>query len=294
MSVLFSMTTPTALSQGRTDATRLRVLVVDDEPLARRRVVAMLGEHADIEIVGEGEDAASAKAMLAETEPDLVFLDVQMPEVDGFALLDSLDTQVRPFVVFMTAYAEHAVRAFDAGAVDYLLKPYDQRRLTKSLDRARAAMSASRPLARNGAAEALLAQVRALVNAGPGVSPGPSSPAIDDAVRGPDARYLNRVAVTIGTRTVFVPTSVIQWVEADRNYLRLHTRERTYVIRSSVGALEARLNPSEFVRVHRSTIVRFDCVRELRTLAPGVWRIVLVDGTEVAVSPPYRRRLPHL
>jgi two-component system LytT family response regulator len=288
------MTTSTALSQDRTDATRLRVLVVDDEPLARRRIVAMLGEHADIEIVGEGEDAASAEAMLADAKPDLMFLDVQMPEVDGFALLDSLEPQVRPFVVFMTAHAEHAVRAFDAGAVDYLLKPYDQRRLTKSLDRARAAISASRPAAWSGGAEALLAQVRALVNAGAGASPGPSSLAIDDAVRGPGTRYLDRVAVTIGARTVFVPTSLIQWVEADRNYLRLHTRERTYIIRSSVGALEARLNPSEFVRVHRSTIVRLDCVQELRTLAPGVWRIVLVDGTEVAVSPPYRKRLPRV
>jgi two-component system LytT family response regulator len=288
------MTIPTARSQKGTDATRLRVLVVDDEPLARRRIVAMLGEHADIEIVGEGEDAASAAAMLADTKPDLLFLDVQMPEVDGFALLDSLDPQVRPFVVFVTAYAEHAVRAFDAGAVDYLLKPYDQRRLTKSLDRARAAISASRPLARNAAAEALLAQVRALVNAGASALPGPSSLAIDDAVRGPEIRYLDRVAVTIGARTVFVLASLIQWVEADRNYLRLHTRERTYVIRSSVGALEARLNPGEFVRVHRSTIVRLDCVRELRTLAPGVWRIVLVDGTEVAMSPPYRGRLPRL
>ncbi len=288
------MTTPTTLSQDRTDATRLRVLVVDDEPLARRRIVAMLGEHADIEIVGEGEDAASAETMLAETKPDLVFLDVQMPEVDGFALLDSLDSEVRPFLVFVTAYAEHAVRAFDAGAVDYLLKPYDQRRLTKSLDRARAAISASRPLARNAAAEALLAQVRALVNAGAGASPAPPPLAIDDAVRGPETRYLDRVAVTIGARTVFVLASLIQWVEADRNYLRLHTRDRTYVIRSSVGALEARLNPGEFVRVHRSTIVRLDCVRELRTLAPGVWRIVLVDGTEVAMSPPYRGRLPRL
>ena len=294
MSVLFSMPTPTARSQDRTDVSRIRVLVVDDEPLARRRIVAMLGEHADIEIVGEGEDAASAEAMLTDTKPDLLFLDVQMPEVNGFALLDSLEPQVRPFVVFMTAYAEHAVRAFDAGAVDYLLKPYDQRRLTKSLDRARAAISALRPPARSGAAEALLAQVRALVNARPGASPGPSSRPIDDAIRGPENRYLDRVAVTIGARTVFVPASLIQWVEADRNYLRLHTRERAYVIRSSVSALEARLNPSEFVRVHRSTIVRLDCVRELRTLAPGVWRIVLVDGTEVAVSPPYRRRLPRL
>ena len=279
-----------ALPDG-TDATPLRVLIVDDEPLARRRMVAMLSEHPGIEIVGEGEDAASATALLAETRPDVMFLDVQMPEVDGFALLDGLDPLARPFVVFMTAYAQHAVRAFDAGAVDYLLKPYDQRRLSKSLDRARAAITATRPSREEASAELLLDQVRALVNKGRS-SPEQSSALPESPGERTDGRYLERVAVTIGSRTVFVAISLIQWIEADRNYLRLHTRDRTYIIRSSVGAFETRLDPREFVRVHRSAIVRLDCVQELRTLAPGVWRLVLVDGTEIAVSPPYRDRLP--
>jgi two-component system LytT family response regulator len=279
------MASTSSTSPSGITGTLLRVLVVDDEPLARRRIIALLGEHADIEVIGESEDVAGAAVMVDRTHPNLLFLDVQMPEVDGFALLDRLDPRNRPFIVFTTAHAQHAVRAFDAGAVDYLLKPYDQRRLTKSLDRARAAIAAVQPPVERGAAEALLAQVRALVNS------SASAPSASAAASPP---YLDRVAVTIGARTIYVPTSAIRWVEADRNYLRLHTSERAYIVRSSVSAFEARLNPAEFVRIHRSAIVRLDCVQELRTIAPGVWRVVLVDGTEIAVSGPYRDRLPRL
>jgi two-component system, LytTR family, response regulator len=224
----------------------MKVAVVDDEPLARRRLRAMLGEHPDVEIVAECEDAAQAARLLPAAKPDLVFLDIQMPETDGFAFLEQLSATARPYVIFVTAHAEHAVRAFDADAVDYLLKPYDRTRLARSLDRARAACSA----------------------------------------------YLERVAVSIGRRTVFVATADIDWIQADGNYLRLCAGAKTHLIRSTLSGLEPRLDPSRFVRVHRSYIVRIDQVRELRTLESGEHRLTLVDGTEVPVSHQYRNRLP--
>jgi len=274
------------------DTMTVRVVVVEDEPPARQRLVTMLAEYPDITVVGESEDAASAAEMLAVAKPDLMFLDVQMPEVDGFTLLDHIDPSARPFVIFVTAHAQHALQAFDAGALDYLLKPYDQRRLTKSLDRARAAIRATRAAGRDKSEGNLLAEVRALVDTLRVATPSPATSFLGPRPSGGAVRYLDRVAVTIGPRTIYVPTSAIQWIEADRNYLRLHTSERTYIIRSSVGAFEVRLDPIAFIRVHRSAIVRLDFVRELRTLAPGVWRIVLKDGTAVAVSAPYRNRLP--
>ncbi len=242
--------------------------MVDDEPLARRRLRAMLAEHPDVEVIGDYEDATEALRALPESKADILFLDVQMPEVDGFAMLERLGTTPRPFVIFVTAHAEHAVQAFDADAVDYLLKPYDRERLARSLGRARAALQA----ARSGSLDA---EVRELVQ----------------TLRG-RAAHLDRVAVTVGRRTFFVPTDSIDWMQAERNYLRLHVGLKTYLIRSTLSGIEGRLDSSRFARVHRSFLVRIDFVRELRALPSGEYRIVLTDGTEIPMSPQYRDRLP--
>ena len=249
----------------------MKVMVVDDEPLARRRLKAMLAEQSDIEVVAEYEDPEDALKVLPDSEADVLFLDIQMPELDGFQVLDRLGSRPPPFVIFVTAHAEHAVRAFDTDATDYLLKPYDRERLERSLDRARAALAATE--ATNGGA--LGTQVRELV----------------DQLRERTV-YLDRVAVTMGRRTYFVSTRAIDWVQADRNYLRLHVGSKCHLIRSTISGIESRLDPTQFARVHRSFIVRIDHVKELRALVSGEYRVVLVDGTELPMSPQYRDRLP--
>jgi two-component system LytT family response regulator len=249
----------------------MKVMVVDDEPLARRRLKAMLAEQSDIEVVAEYEDPEDALKVLPDSEADVLFLDIQMPKLDGFQMLDRLGSRPPPFVIFVTAHAEHAVRAFDTDATDYLLKPYDRERLERSLDRARAALAATD--ATNGGE--LGTQVRQLV----------------DQLRERTV-YLDRVAVTMGRRTYFVSTRAIDWVQADRNYLRLHVGTKCHLIRSTISGIESRLDPTQFARVHRSFIVRIDHVKELRALVSGEYRVVLVDGTELPMSPQYRDRLP--
>ena len=250
----------------------MKVMVVDDEPLARRRLKAMLAEQSDIEVVAEYEDPEDALKVLPDSEADVLFLDIQMPELDGFQMLDRLGSRPPPFVIFVTAHAEHAVRAFDTDATDYLLKPYDRERLERSLDRARAALAATEATNNGGA---LGTQVRQLV----------------DQLRERTV-YLDRVAVTMGRRTYFVSTRAIDWVQADRNYLRLHVGTKCHLIRSTISGIESRLDPTQFARVHRSFIVRIDHVKELRALVSGEYRVVLVDGTELPMSPQYRDRLP--
>jgi two-component system LytT family response regulator len=249
----------------------MKVAVVDDEPLARRRLRAMLAEQSDIEVVAEYEDPGDAMKSLADSDADVLFLDIQMPELDGFQMLERLGSRPPPFVIFVTAHAEHAVRAFDADATDYLLKPYDRERLERSLDRARAALAATDTS--NGGV--LGTQVRQLV----------------DQLKERSV-YLDRVAVTMGRRTYFISTRAIDWVQADRNYLRLHVGTKCHLIRSTISGIESRLDPTQFARVHRSFIVRIDHVKELRALVSGEYRVVLVDGTELPMSPQYRDRLP--
>jgi len=227
----------------------------------------MLRDHADVEVVAECEDATVALDAIVRERPDIVFLDVQMPEVDGFQMLEALQMVPPPFVVFVTAYAEHAVRAFDSNAVDYLLKPFDRDRLRRSLDRVRAAVA-------GGSGGVLRTEITELVR----------------TLRG-GAPFLARLSVTVGRRTLFVKAEDIDWIRADRNYLELHVGRQQYLLRSSIGALEQQLDPGRFTRIHRSFIVNLDRVRELRMVAPGEHEVSLVDGTELPVSPLYRDRL---
>jgi two-component system LytT family response regulator len=245
----------------------MRVVLVDDEPLALRRLRTMLSEHSDVEIVAECEDAGAALNAVRRERPNVVFLDVQMPEVNGFQMLGALDVTPAPFIVFVTAYAEHAVRAFDADAVDYVLKPFDRARLGRSLDRARAALAAA-------TSEVAGPEVRELVRTLRGAPP-----------------YVTRLTATVGRRTFFVKTEDIDWIRADRNYLELHVGPHQYLVRSSIGGLEQQLDPQRFTRIHRSMIVNVDRVRELRMVAPGDYHVLLADGTELPVSAAYRDRL---
>jgi two-component system, LytTR family, response regulator len=227
----------------------MRALIVDDEQLARDRLRTMLGDHPDVEIVGECARADEAIRAIRSERPDLVFLDVEMPGLDGFHVLDAMNVTPAPFVVFVTAHADHAVRAFDRAAGDYLLKPYDDGRLARAVDRARVALEGRR-------------------------------------------ERLHRIAVSIGKRTIFVDVAAIDWIEARDNYACLHVGQRQHLVREPLSALEAGLDPKTFVRIHRSTIVRFDQIRELRNLGLGDHAVVLKDGTELPVGQKYRARLP--
>ena len=247
--------------------TAMRVVLVDDEPLALRRLRAMLAKHEDVEVLAECEDAAVAIGAMRTTKPDVVFLDIQMPEVDGFQRVEALTVAPAPVLIFVTAHAEHAVRAFDADAADYLLKPFDQTRLSRALDRARTALTVDRGATLGNDLREVLASLRGR------------------------SKYLERVAVQIGRRTIFVKSASIDWIEADGNYLHLHVGRQQYVIVGGRHPAVA-VDPAQFARVHRSAIVNLDRVQELRTVAPGEYRVVLTDGTDLSVSRGYRDRLP--
>lgn len=264
----------------------LPTLIVDDEPLARQRLALMLADHADVRVIGEAATAADAARLVRERGPALVFLDVSMPGGNGFRLLDALPPHgPRPHVVFVTAHPEHAVRAFDVDAVDYLLKPYDDERLAESLARVRRARAA------DGTA-ALHAELRAIAAAlAAGGAAGSAAPARTAAVPDGTVPHPERFAVTLGRRTLFVAAAELDWVEAERNYVWLHANGQRHLHRCGIGQMEAQLDPRAFARVHRSAIVRLDRVRELRTPPGGETVAVLRDGTAVPVSQRYRARL---
>jgi two-component system LytT family response regulator len=244
--------------------TALRVLIVDDEPLARRRLKALLKDEADIEIAGECEDGPSAVAVAKRLSPDVMFLDVQMPGMDGFDVIEALGPGRCPSVVFVTAYDEYALRAFDVHAIDYLLKPFDRKRLRHALRRARALTLDEKDLGRR--LIAVLADVRA-------------------------ARPRDRIVIKSRGRVYFVRLEEIDWIEASGHYLTLHAGRDEHVIRGNIRDMESRLDPDRFVRVHRSTIVNVDRVKELLPSFHGEYTIALRDGTRMSSSRGYSERL---
>lgn len=247
----------------------LGVLIVDDEAPARQRLTLMLADHPDVQVLGSARNVAEAQQLLTQHRPSCLFLDVHMPGADGFRLLEGLPPESRPVVVFVTAHEGHARRAFDADAVDYLLKPYDDDRLAQALLKVRRALGAGETSATGDAGGARPAESE---------SPAPSA-------------RPERFAVTIGRRTVFVNVADVMWVQADRNYVWLHTPEQQHLLRSGIGAMEALLDPAVFVRVHRSAIVRFAAVKEVRSKPSGDADLLLTNGTRVPVSERYRARL---
>jgi two-component system LytT family response regulator len=239
----------------------LRVVLVDDEPLARARARRMLGELGGAAVVGEAGSAGEARRVISGTAPDLLLLDVQMPGEDGFALLASLDP--RPAVVFVTAYDQYAVRAFEENAVDYLLKPFRAQRLAEALARARREMAQPAELSRR--LEELLAAV------GPG---------------GRASAWLDRFTVRLGTRQLIVKASDVLWFGAEDKLVFAATEATKHYVNFTLDELERRLDPTRFVRVHRSAIANLDRAAALRPGFAGTWRLQLDDAarTEVPVS----------
>ena len=274
----------------------LRVVVVDDEKPARRRLVELLEREPHVELAAVctgGREAVRAvrSAARASQPADVLFLDVQMPEVDGFAVLESLAESLGaaavPAVVFVTAYDQYALRAFDAHAVDYLLKPFSDERFRMSLGRAAARARGSESAVRDALrrVEALLADVRAHRGlAATATEPSAAPSAVDE--------YLDRIVVKARGRVRFLRVEEIAWIEADDVYVRLHSADRaSYLHRAPLRELEASLDPRRFVRIHRSTIVNLEFVAELQADSHGEFAVLLRDRTVLRLSRSYRPAL---
>lgn len=248
----------------------LRAVVVDDEPLARARLCRLLAPL--VTVVAECGDGHAAIAAVGEHQPDLLFLDVQMPELDGFGVLAALGPEAVPAVVFVTAFDHYAVRAFDAYAADYLLKPFDEARLRRAVGRA-----TTRAAERDEAdrLRALLESVRA--------APRPASTE--------GARPPSRLALPDGPRTVFVDAGAVDYVEAEGNYVSVRAGDKSYLLRDTLTSLAERLDMTQFLRVHRSRIVRVDRIRSVEPLAHGEYLLTLTSGVQLTSSRRYRDAL---
>jgi two-component system, LytTR family, response regulator len=244
-----------------------RVLIVDDEPLARERLRTLLADERSMAVVGEAADARMAADAIRTLNPDLVFLDVQLPGATGFDVIESVGADKMPFVVFVTAYDRYALRAFDVHALDYLLKPFDRERFRQALARARQELDR-----RNGGdlEQRLLAIVKDLK---------PSSTRVD------------RFVVKTGGRVFFVRNDEIDWVEAAGNYVKLHVGSESHLLRETMHSVESRLDPEQFFRIHRSHIVNIERIRELQPWFNGEYVVFLKNGTRLTLSRGYREKL---
>jgi two-component system LytT family response regulator len=264
----------------------IRALIVDDEPLARRGIRQLLEPSADIDIVGECRNGREALAALETLAPDLVFLDVQMPELDGFEVVRARGVARMPHVIFVTAYDEFAVRAFETHALDYLVKPVNEARFTAALERVREQMRFTEALELTRRIGDLLASHDRRSDARGGMA--------DGALRAAALVPARRLVVPTVTGDLVLDVDEIDWIQAEDYYAAVHALGRRHLIRESLASLEQRLDPNRFVRVHRSAIVRLERVREMRSAAGGESVLVLRDGTRVPVSRRRREQVAEL
>jgi two-component system LytT family response regulator len=254
-----------------TDTTKIRTVIVDDEELARDRLQTLLELQPDVEVVGICTDGPSAVEMIDRTQPDLVFLDVQMPGMDGFEVVDNLERTKLPAVVFVTAHDAHALRAFEIHALDFLLKPFDQARFEKALERARGHLSQTKgTTVLDSRLVSLLEELHE------------------------ERKYSERLIVKSSGRVFFVRTEEIDWVEASGNYVKIHTKSDAHLLRESMKNMEAKLDPKTFVRIHRSAIVNIDHIKELEPWFHGEYIVIMRDGTRLTASRVFSDRLSAL
>jgi two-component system, LytTR family, response regulator len=246
----------------------LRALVVDDEPFARARVCDLLAAEAEVEVVGEARDGLEAVAAIRRERPDIVFLDVQMPELDGFGVLEALAGEKLPVVIFTTAYDQYALKAFEVQALDYLLKPIDPDRFQQALQRARSQV---------GRDDALRAELLELLQS------LPNRP-----------KFLERLVVKAGGRISFLRADEADCFEACGNYIRLCLGSEEHLVRMTMAVLETRLDPHRFLRIHRSTIVNVERVRELQSTFHGEYVVLLRNGRRLTLSRGYREKLQQI
>jgi two-component system LytT family response regulator len=256
----------------QTESKKIRAIIVDDEELGRDRIQSLLELQPDVEIVAICSDGASAVEAIDRAQPDLVFLDVQMPGMDGFEVVETLEPSSLPAIIFVTAHDGHAIRAFEVHALDFLLKPFDQTRFEKALERARGQL--------------LRAQSQA--------------PVIDSRIVSlleelhEERKYPERLIVKSSGRVFFVRTEEIDWVEASGNYVKVHTKSEAHLLRESMKNMEGKLDPRTFVRIHRSAIVNIDRIKELEPWFHGEYIVIMRDGTRLTASRVFSDRLSAL
>ena len=243
---------------------RIKALIVDDEPLARDRIRELLKEHPEVEVIGEARNGQEAIAAVANHNPDLVFLDVQMPDLDGFDVLRNLDVERLPVIIFVTAYDQYALRAFDVHAVDYLTKPFDRERFARAVDQAKVFMK--------GAKEPDTARILNM---------------LQELRAG--TKYLERFAIKNGETLFFVRAEDVDAIEAQGNYVRLSLANSSHLVRDTLNNIESQINPRTFVRIHRRTIVNINRVKEVQTWGRGEYRVVLLTGAHYTLSRGYRQ-----
>ncbi len=247
--------------------TKIRTLVVDDEPIARERIMSLLQQENDVEVVGECSDGVQAVSAIQQQSPDLVFLDVQMPGTDGFGVIQNIGADRMPTVVFVTAYDEYALKAFEVHALDYLLKPFGKDRFQETLKHAREHLDRRRA---GDLGRRLLALVQDLK---------------------PETQRRDRLVVKSGGRVFFLRTDEIDWIEAAGNYVRLHLGEESHLFRETMNGMEGRLDSRRFVRIHRSRIVNTERIKELQPWFNGEYVVILRNGTRLTLSRGYREKL---
>jgi two-component system LytT family response regulator len=243
---------------------KIKALIVDDEPLARDRIRELLKDHPDVEVIAEARNGREAIDSVANHNPDLVFLDIQMPDLDGFDVLQNLVVAKLPVIIFVTAYDQYALRAFDVHAVDYLTKPFDRERFAKAVEQARVFLK--------GTTEPDTARILSM---------------LQELRAG--ARYLERFAIKNGETVFFVRAEEVDAIEAQGNYVRLSLANSSHLLRDTLNNVEAQINPRMFVRIHRRTIVNIDRIKEVQTWARGEYRVVLSTGAHYTLSRGYRQ-----
>lgn len=253
---------------------KIKTLIVDDEPLARRNLRALLKDDRQIEVVGECSNGLEAVKAIKAATPDLIFLDIQMPEMSGFDVLERVGAHQIQAIIFVTAFDQFALKAFEVHALDYLLKPFDQARFDRALRQAKTQIE-------QGQINKLSNKLLALLEAR----------ATEREYRPPPKAFLNRLMIKLANRVVLLKVSEIDWIEADGNYAKLHVGSKAHLLREKMNDLEAQLDPERFVRIHRSIIVNLDRVQELHPHFNGDYIVVLNDGTRLKLS---RSRREHL
>lgn len=252
-------------------ADKIKVLIVDDEPLARRGIRGLLEKETDFEIVGECKNGREAVSAIEQLAPELVFLDINMPLLDGFAFIEKIGAEHLPVIVFVTAYDEHAIRAFEAGAIDYVLKPIDEERFQKTLERVRRRRLTPEE-------NSLEQKLTDLIN----------------NLKPKDEDFLKRLAVKENERIRFLDVEEIVWIGSQGNYIEIHVQNKKHLLRETMDGIEAKLDPQEFVRIRRSAIVRIKRIKELRPMFNGEHELILTNGIQLSSSRRYRRNLDFL
>jgi two-component system, LytTR family, response regulator len=260
----------------------IRTLIVDDEPTAREGIRQLLSDDPEIVVAGECADGLQASAAIRESVPDLVFLDVQMPELDGFGVLREVGVESPPAFVFVTAYDQYALRAFEVHAIDYLLKPFTDARFRESLQRAKQQV-------RQGQLIGLSRKLAALLDSVEGGGGGGGAATARD--RSPRRDYLERLVVKSGGKVTLLRVADIEWIDAEGDYVRIHVGKAWHLLRETMKNLEAQLDPERFVRIHRSTIVNLERIKELQPFFRGEYVVVLQSGVTLKLSRGYRDHL---